>query len=236
MLLDSFGPRRFTRGECALLEYGARALAPLVEHPGGATPTEVGPFDVLEADEKLVALHILCRRAASDEVPPRRELWLDATLVAVVTWLKEEVELALDLPRRSPGQRWARKAREELSRLVVESYLSFSWRPEEVAEVTAEERCDLDHALLAMSRDKWKASEVPEGVLQAVLEDYQASWFYDLDFLSADALDLPPHAYREHLATLGIQADYHQECAPSCPPQAVRQAREFLFPMEIAGE
>ena len=69
MLLDSFGPRRFTREECALLEYGARALAPLVEHPGDATSTGIDPFDALEPDEKLVALHILCRRAASEEVP-----------------------------------------------------------------------------------------------------------------------------------------------------------------------
>ena len=139
------------------------------------------------------------------------------------------MELAFDLPRRSPGQRWARQALEELSRLVVESYLSFRWQPEEVAEVPAAERTELDRALLAMERGEWKASEVPEAVLQAILEDYQTSWFYDLDFLSGDALDLPLPAYRKHLATLGIQPGYHQQCAPSCPPQAVREARAFLF-------
>ncbi|MHA3774843.1 hypothetical protein ACXR0O_25265 [Verrucomicrobiota bacterium sgz303538] len=227
MLSDQWGSRKFTREECALLEEGAKRLAgDLIPEAGYATL--VAEFDRMSLEEKLVALHALCIRVASDEEPKGREMWQDATLMAVLQTLEAHVEIAFDLVQED--QEWARAEVAVLTRLILASRLSCECDLEAIRSVPREERAELDQALLQMHESTDDVPTVSREVLLEILEEYKELFFPDWDFMGSEAaLDLSPRQYEQLTKLMGVDAGYHLNTAPSCSPQAVRAAREFLF-------
>ncbi|MHA3774517.1 hypothetical protein ACXR0O_23580 [Verrucomicrobiota bacterium sgz303538] len=227
MLFDERGYRKYTREECALLEEGAKRLAgDLIPEAGYAT--SVPEFDRMSFEEKLVALHALCIRVAFGEEPKDREMWQDATLMAVLEILGAHVEIAFDLMQED--QQWAKKDVAGLTRLILASRLSCECDLEAIRSVPQEGRAELDQALLQMYENPDEIPVVSREVLLEILEEYKELFFPDWDFMGSEAaLDLAPRQYEQLTKLMGVEAGYHLNTVPSCSPQAVREAREFLF-------
>lgn len=227
MLFDQSGYRRYTREECALLEEGARRLAADLFADQGWM-TGIAEFDRMSMDEKLVALHAMCVNAASDEEPGSREMWQDATLMAVLENLTVHVEIASDLVNE--GGEFGRKEIAELAGLLLSSRLSYDCDIEAIRAVPFEERSGLDEALLQTHSNPGVAPTVAPEFLLEIIEGYKESLFPEWDFLNSEAtLDLTPPEFEQLTNQMGTDPGYHINTAPSCSPQALREARTFLF-------
>jgi hypothetical protein len=66
--------------------------------------------------------------------------------------------------------------------------------------------------------------------LLEILEEYRDSFFLDWDFMDSEGvLNLAPPGYKQLTEQMGVEPGYHINTAPSCSPQAVRAARQFLL-------